>query len=74
MAVWKFRLKWPGVRCYFWHKSIFFYLSQEFKHDLWRLKSNLQLSQKQHLTPGAKEMNIAKLKQWLETETNSVNL
>ena len=41
---------------------------------MWRLKSNLKLSQKQHLTPGAKEMNIAKLKQWLETETNSVNL
>ena len=26
-------------------------LSQKFKHDLWRLKSKLKLSQKQHLTP-----------------------
>ena len=29
---------------------IFFYLSQKFKHDLWRLKWILKLSQKQHLT------------------------
>ena len=28
-------------------------LSQKFKHDLWRVKSELQLSQKQQLTPGA---------------------
>ena len=27
-------------------------LSQKFKHDLWRVKSELKLSQKQHLTPG----------------------
>ena len=27
-------------------------LSQKFKHDLWRAKSKLKLSQKQHLTPG----------------------
>ena len=27
-------------------------LSQKFKHDLWRLKSKLKLSQKQHFTPG----------------------
>ena len=27
-------------------------LSQKFKHDLWRVKSKLKLSQKQHLTPG----------------------
>ena len=26
-------------------------LSQKFKHDLWRAKSKLKLSQKQHLTP-----------------------
>ena len=26
-------------------------LSQKFKHDLWRVKSELKLSQKQHLTP-----------------------
>ena len=26
-------------------------LSQKFRHDLWRLKSELKLSQKQHLTP-----------------------
>ena len=26
-------------------------LSQKFKHDLWRVKSELNLSQKQHLTP-----------------------
>ena len=25
-------------------------LSQKFKHDLWRVKSELNLSQKQHLT------------------------
>ena len=35
----------PGVRCCFW-------LSDKFKHDLWRLKSKLKLSQKQHITPG----------------------
>ena len=28
-------------------------LSQKFKHDLWRVKSELKLSQKQHLTPDA---------------------
>ena len=28
-------------------------LSQKFKHDLWRVKSELKLSQKQHLTPGS---------------------
>ena len=27
-------------------------LSQKFKYDLWRVKSELKLSQKQHLTPG----------------------
>ena len=27
-------------------------LSQKFKHGLWRLKSKLKLSQKQHLTRG----------------------
>ena len=27
-------------------------LSQKFKHDLWRVKSELKLSRKQHLTPG----------------------
>ena len=27
-------------------------LSQKFRHDLWRVKSELKLSQKQHLTPG----------------------
>ena len=27
-------------------------LSEKFKHDLWRLKSKLNFSQKQHLTPG----------------------
>ena len=43
---------WPGVRCCFWLKSdFFFYLSQKFKHDLWRLKKKLKLSRKQHLTP-----------------------
>ena len=42
---------WPGVRCSFWLKSDFFYLSQKFKHDLWRLKKKLKLSRKQHLTP-----------------------
>ena len=26
-------------------------LSQKFKHDLWRVKSKVKLSQKQHLTP-----------------------
>ena len=26
-------------------------LSQKFKYDLWRVKSELKLSQKQHLTP-----------------------
>ena len=26
-------------------------LSEKFKHDLWRVKSELKLSQKQHLTP-----------------------
>ena len=30
-------------------------LSQKFKHDLWRVKSELKLSQKQHLTPGVPE-------------------
>ena len=27
-------------------------LSQKFKHDLWRVKSELKLSRIQHLTPG----------------------
>ena len=31
-------------------------LSQKFKHDLWRIKSELKLSQKQHLTPA--EVNV----------------
>ena len=36
------------------HLSLFFfYLSQKFKHDLWRLMTILKLSQKQHLDPGA---------------------
>ena len=36
-------------------------LSQKFKHDLWRVKSKLKLSQKQHLTPdliNLSEMNF----------------
>ena len=32
--------------------SLILDLSQKFKHGLWRLKSKLKLSQKQHLTPG----------------------
>ena len=28
-----------------------FYEFPQFKHDLWRVKSELKLSQKQHLTP-----------------------
>ena len=31
--------------------SLILDLSQKFKHGLWRLKSKLKLSQKQHLTP-----------------------
>ena len=33
-------------------------LSQKFKHDLWRVKSELNLSQKQHLTPGQRQAII----------------
>ena len=33
-------------------------LSQKFKHDLWRVKSELNLSQKQHLTPDAGLLKI----------------
>ena len=41
-------------------------LSQKFKHDLWRVKSKLKLSQKQHLTPGATSDSKSFL-YWLET-------
>ena len=33
-------------------------LSQKFKHDLWRVKSELKLSQKQHLTPAPDQLQI----------------
>ena len=55
VAMWKFKsscfetvLGWGAVS----DLSLILDLSQKFKHGLWRLKSKLKLSQKQHLTPG----------------------
>ena len=52
MAISKFGLfsdpEWGAVS----DLSLISDLSQKFKHDLWRVMSELDLSQKQHLTPG----------------------
>ena len=37
--------------------SLISVLSQKFKHDLWRVKSVVKLSQKQHLTPAGLSHN-----------------